>query len=341
MLTRVIATLGLACAALSCAPEPPPYQRTIYTFGTLASISIYDQPHAEASAAADDIEQALARLNRDWYAWGPGELGELNRSLADKEVVDISLELGELIGQALEFGEASDGLFDPTLGSLVELWGFHDSADEASVAPRAADIRALTEAIPVRVELDSEGARVIASATGVVIDLGGIAKGAALAECQEILARHGVRRALIDLGGDILAMSPANSQPFEIGVQDPRGDGAVAVIAAGRGEAVVTSGDYERFYDQDDERYHHIIDPKTGYPTAATAAVTVIANDPVLADAAATALMVGGIAKFEELTTNLGVELATLITVDGAVVHTEGMQARLQWLDKIDGAGTD
>ncbi len=331
-MTRGLVIASCLSILVACTSETPPYQRTIYTFGTLASISIYDVPRETAIEAADDIELALARLNRDWYAWGDGELGELNRTLATTTSARVSNDLGTLIREALRLSDASEGLFNPTVGSLVELWGFHEAGDDTGARPSATAIEARQQLISIALDGQGETMEITASASGAVIDLGGIAKGAALSLCRDLLAKHSVKRALVDLGGDLIALTPNDAEPFDIGVRDPRGEGAVAVIRAGAGEAVVTSGDYERFFNEDSERYHHIIDPATGYPSEAAASVTVISRDPVRADAAATAMMVGGVAQFEALAAALDIELATLMTVDGTIIHTDGMAERIDWL---------
>lgn len=327
-MTRAL-RIGLAVwVVAACAQPDPVYQRTIYTFGTLASISLYDLPRDQAVTTANEIERTLARLNRDWYAWGDGTLGELNRMLARSPRVAIDAELAQLIGRAFEFQRQSQGLFNPAVGEYVELWGFHDSDAEASL-PDQQDLNAIDSPLGVRLTREGDQFYIETDRPGIILDLGGIAKGAALGVCRDILLAANVKRALIDLGGDLIAISDSADPPFSIGVRDPRAAGVIALLQASGGEAVVTSGDYERFFDQANERYHHIIDPETGYPSVATAAVTVVDVDPIRADAAATALMVGGPLRFEALAEKLEVRYATLITADGQVLHTAAMAERV------------
>lgn len=336
-MTRAL-TLGFVVWLLAaCAQPDPVYQRTIYTFGTLASISLYDLPREQAVETANELERTLARLNRDWYAWGDGTLGELNRALARSPKVAIDAELAELLRRAFEFQSISQGLFNPAVGEYVELWGFHDSDARASL-PDQQDLNAIDSPRGVRLTREGEQFFIETDRPGIILDLGGIAKGAALGVCRDILLTAKVQRALVDLGGDLIVISDATDPPFSIGVRDPRAAGVIAVLQANGGEAVVSSGDYERFFDQAEERYHHIIDPETGYPSVATAAVTVVDLDPVLADAAATALMVGGSLRFHALSKLLDVRYATLITADGQVLHTEAMANRIALADSGSGS---
>lgn len=333
-----LAGLALVIFLLAACEAPrEPYHRTVYTFGTLASIQLYDLPREHALDVANKIERRLSTLNKDWYAWGKGELGELNRALANAEKVALSESLAALIQRSLELRDLSAGRFDPAIGSLVELWGFHDSEQQApSQSPADVDIQARAELLGIEVTKEDGQFFLQAKRTGIVIDLGGIAKGAALAECARLLKAEGVKRALIDLGGDLIALSGPGQDAFRIGIKDPRNDALAGLIRAQDGEAVVSSGDYERFYEKADTRYHHIIDPETGYPAATAIAVTVISKDAVLADAAATALMVAGPQHFEAVNKALGVETAVLIAPDGKYYLTPDMRRRLELKDADD-----
>ncbi len=336
-----LAALAIAFGLLTACEAPrEPYHRTVYTFGTLASIQLYDLPRERALEVANKIERRLSTLNKDWYAWGKGELGQLNRALANAEKVALSASLAALIQRSLELRDLSAGRFDPAIGSLVELWGFHDSGQKAPAQnPAAGDIQARAELLGIEVVQEDEQYYLQATRTGIVIDLGGIAKGAALAECARLLKAEGVRRALIDLGGDLIALSGPDQAAFRIGVKDPRDDALAGLIRAQDGEAVVSSGDYERYYEKADKRYHHIIDPETGYPTATAIAVTVISKDAILADAAATALMVAGPQHFEAVNAALGIKTAVLIAPDGEYYLTPDMRERLELKSLSDAGG--
>ena len=152
----------------------------------------------------------------------------------------------------------------------------------------------------------------------VTLDFGSIGKGSALMGAAAMLRSAGIENALINAGGDLFALGTHGNRPWRIGVRDPRSDGLLGTLNLGPGETVSSSGDYERFYTEGPRRYHHIIDPRTGYPSQGTAGTTVLGRDAELAHAASTALMVAGREGFDALVMKLGVESALLVTSDGS-----------------------
>ncbi len=322
---------AVALLAAACERPPDPYTRTLYTFGTLASIRLDGASRQAAEAAADALEHRLALRNRDWYAWGDGELGSVNRTLAAANEATLSAGLAGLIERALALRTLTGGRFDPTVGSAVALWGLH-SGDAAPQVPDAAALRQAQAGAAAALIADADGTRLRAAAPGLVIDLGGIAKGAALEEALALLAAHRIPRGIVDLGGDLIVRDDSGRRPARVGIRDPRGDGVIGIIAATDGEAVVTSGDYERYFERDGRRFHHIIDPATGEPAAARAvAATVIGYDPVVADALATALVVAGPGELDALCEAAGVAAALVVDTDGELHLTAAMRERLDY----------
>lgn len=308
-----------------------PYSKTFLAFGTTVRVEIVGTDTGTAAAAALDIENFFSSVNADWYAWGDGELTRVNAALSRGETVVLSDTLLPLIANAIGFHERSRGLFDPAVGGLVELWGF-DSMEHlrAVSSPPATDtIERTLERNGTTGDLRLDGNR-LRSLKPVQLDLGGVAKGAALEHCRRILAARGIANALVDIGGSsLLAVGHRGDRPWRIALKDPRATPVLGVLELEDGEAVSTSGDYERFFDTAEGRRHHVIDPRTGVPAAAVAGVTVISRDGELADVASTALMVAGPAAFDELVSALGLEQAVLITVQGELIATPAMRARL------------
>ncbi len=316
-----------------CAPEPEPTVRELYTFGTQVRLELRGLDVRPANAALDAAETALNRWNRDWYAWGDGELGQLNAALASATRANVSTELGTLLGRADALRQRSGGHFDPTLGRLVNAWGFAgEPADDAAIPKRQMLAEAVAR-VDYAVAIGAPEATVSVAAPGVVFDLGGVAKGAALEALRDEFRRRGVDRAIVDLGGDVLVLNPSGAAPVRIGIQNPRARGAIAYLVAYDGEAIVTSGDYARFRRHNERRIHHIIDPSTREPGTDVAAVTVASADPLLADAAATALMVAGTGAFHEIAAQMGLEYALMIDSNGTRQMTPAMQRRLVWRD--------
>ena len=146
-----------------------------------------------------------------------------------------------------------------------------------------------------------------------------------------ILRDAGIENAIIDIGGDLTVLGHINGRPARIGIRSPRSDDTLAWLDVMDGETVVTSGDYERFFEVGGRRYQHILDPRNGYPVAHTISATVLHQDPVLADAAATALLVAGPGAFEELCAVLGVDEALIVSASGDLRLTQAMEKRLNW----------
>lgn len=284
------------------------------------------------TAAADDIEARFRLAGLDWYAFGTGELARVNALLAQGKPAPVSSALAPLISRAMDLHARSGGLFDPGVCALVKLWKFDSEAALASAdgPPAEAEIQALRAAQGSLADLRFDG-RTASAARPLCIDLGGMAKGSALVQARQVLIRRGIRNALVDIGGSSqLALGRNNQRPWTIGLRDPRANRVIGRLALADGEAASTSGDYERAYTRDGRRYHHVLDPRTGKPSVGSAGTTVLADDPELADAASTALMVAGPDGFDAVCTALGLRDALLITTEGALLTTPGMATRLR-----------
>ncbi len=329
--------LAALLAVTACATdEPATTARQFAAFGTTVRLQI-PQADPDAQAAADAIEQFLTAVGNDWYAFGTGELARANESLSRGEAVTLSPALAAMVARATELHTRSGGLFDPGVCALVRLWQFDRQENLAGSdgPPPDAEIRKLTDGQGTLADVALEG-RQLTPRRPLCIDLGGIAKGTALEHIRSLLAERNVRDALIDLGGSsVLALgtrplAAGSNRPWRIGVRNPRGDGVFATLWLADGEAAATSGDYARSYVQDGHRYHHVLDPRTGLPGSEAIGVTVVARDAELADAAATALMVGGPARFTALCASLGLSDALLIGPRGEMLATPGMEERLR-----------
>jgi thiamine biosynthesis lipoprotein len=164
-----------------------------------------------------------------------------------------------------------------------------------------------------------------------MLDLGGIAKGSILEQFVSILSDAGIKNAIVDIGGDLTVVGQVNGRAAKIGIRSPRSDDVIAWLEVLGGETIVTSGDYERFFEHQGKRYQHVLDPRTGYPVRHTISATVVHRDPVHADAAATALLVGGAREFDELCRKLELDQALIITASGDLRLTAAMEKRLNW----------
>jgi len=318
--------------SLAACNPPPGTSLHFQAFTTSVRIEIPAGDPGRAATAAREIQRQFRRAERDWYAFGAGELATVNALLARGEPAPISADLAPLITRAIALHKQSGGLFDPGVCALVRLWQFGSAEDLAAASgpPPEAARRALRASQGTLADLHFDG-RIASVSRPLCIDLGGMAKGTALERARAVLVQHQIQDALIDIGGSSqLSIGRKGTLPWVIGLKDPRTGRVIARLALAPGEAASTSGDYERGYTQNGRRYHHILDPDTGEPTTGSASVTALAADGELADAATTALMVAGPARFLDVSAALGIVDALLITTTGDLLTTPGMAARLR-----------
>lgn len=333
LLLLLLATLVLG----SCAEQQEPlYQEQGYVFGTLVEVSIYGKPEAEAKQAVSVVMQEFQRLHTMLHAWQPSELSELNDGLAHGDSVAVSDEMATILKDAAQLSKQAHGMFNPAIGGLVALWGFH--ADEFKpVQPADKDISALVEANPQMSDLSILNGRVESKNPAVQIDLGGYAKGYALDRAATLLHQRGINDALINIGGNVLALGKHGERAWKVGIQHPRKSGAIASLELRDGEAIGTSGDYQRYFMIGNIRYCHIINPHTGYPMQAVQAVTVLTHGPragVLSDADSKPLFVSGVKGWRNAARLMSVDEAMLVDEQGRVHVTTAIQKRLTLTDK-------
>lgn len=300
-------------------------------FGTIVSIHAFDTTEPAFSDAMSTLETRFSALGVDWYPWADGELKRINAAIAAARPIDVSPPLASLIKAAARFEALSGDRFNAGLGHVSALWGFHALPAGVTSVPDADAISAILATRPGASDLGWQHLTMRPGAASTLLDLGGIAKGALLLEARRLLLQHGIDNAIVNLGGDLLVIGQVHGRHARIGIQSPHDDYPIAGLQIASGEAVFTSGNYERYVEIDGTRYPHILDPRTGQPVRHTASVTVVHTDPVLADAAATALLVGGGADFDALVDAFELEFALLIDASGDTRLTPGMRQRLHW----------
>ncbi len=309
-------------------------QQRIYSMGTWVDLSFHEADAAAARSIVAETETVLSAFERDYYAWAPGRLAELNEAIHAGETTLVTAPLAALIGEAKRLSALSDGFFEPGLGALVELWGFHSSAQTPRLPPSAEEIAERLDAGTRIASLRIDGLHIESSSRGLTLDLGGLAKGAAVDTIINLMLERGIEHALVNAGGDLRVIGRSGGRQDErlwrVGIQHPREDGLLGVVELESGEAVFTSGDYERFYDHGGARLHHILDPRTGYPVNHTQAVTVIAAEGVTADAAATALFVAGSDRWRQVARVLGIDYVLRVDATGELEFTAPMRDRVR-----------
>jgi thiamine biosynthesis lipoprotein len=309
-------------------------QKHFYVFGTLVGISIWGLDEKQASEATNAIANDFQTMHHNWHAWHPSPLTELNQAIATEQPWTVAQETSLLpaLTKAKRFYNQTDGLFNPAIGQLIALWGFHNSdLSDNRPPPPPEKIAELVALAPSMDEIDIEGNRVSSRNRAVQLDFGAFAKGYAVDLAIEKLRQFGVQNAIINVGGDLKAIGKKGDKPWLIGIHHPRNDGVLAAVAVSGETSVMTSGDYERFYNDKGVRYSHIIDPRNGWPTQSITSVTIIDKSGALADAASTALMVAGLQDWHRIAQQLGIKYVMLVDDAGTVYVNPAMAARVQF----------
>lgn len=313
---RQTAAAGLLLALMLCGCAAGQAKAEFYAMDTVMQIT------ACGAGAQEAVHAAQTEVYRLESLFSCREAGaELARCNAGQTA--LSTETAELIGRALELSAQTDGAYDPTLGALTAAWGFDDGNYRVPDAAQRAE--ALRCCGTDKVSL-TENAAVLSG--GVQLDLGGIGKGCAAAHVRQILLDGGVRSAIVSLGGNVCAVgAKPDGTDWTIGLQDPREPSSYFGTVAVRDAAVVTSGGYQRYFEQNGVRYHHILDGKTGTPAeSGLLSVSVVSTDDTLADALSTALYVMGLEKGIAFWRAGGADFeAVWMTEDGSVWLTSGL----------------
>ena len=294
---RMIAVI-LACLLLAGCSVSAPVTKQYFVMDTLMTFTIYDEDALGLYSAVSDL---MSLLEDEWSVMDKDSiLSQLNRG----QTPELDADHTEFLKRVEELSERTGGIFDPKLYSVSAAWGFIDGNG--------------------RVPTDEQIQTALADKKW---DLGAAVKGYAGQEAVKLLQELGAERALMDLGGNIQSFgSKADGSPWLIGIKDPAGGTANLCVVSVEGTmSIVTSGDYERYFELDGKKYHHIMDPKTGKPAqSGLSSVTVICADGLTADVLSTALFVMGLEKGSEFWRNSNDFEALFVTQDGKLYATEG-----------------
>lgn len=330
--SAVLLLLGLLLSA--CGKEPI-YQEQGYVFGTLVEVTVHGVEETRAKQGIADVMHEFQRLHDLLHAWKPSELSSLNSAIAQGKRQPVSPELATMLQDAAQLSAQSDGLFNPTIGGLIQTWGFQ-ADDFKAVLPEEKLVASWVKAKPQMSDLTISANEVRSPNRNVKLDLGGYAKGYALDRAAAILKQQGINNALINIGGNVLALGSHGKRPWRVGIQHPRKPGALATLELRDGEAVGTSGDYQRYFEVEGKRYCHLIDPRNGHPVQGVQAVTIIthgARAGLLSDASSKPLFISGVAGWRTAANKMQLDEALLIDADGVVHLTAAMQKRLEFTD--------
>ena len=333
-------TLLAAAWLLASCGQPAPWRQESYVFGTRVELLIAGVPEAQARAAGARVLQEFDRLHRTYHAWQPSELSSLNQAIAEGRSQEVTPEFAGYIREVQTVAAAGDHLFDPGIGRLIALWGFHTDDIQARL-PDSAAVHALLARHPSIGDLRVDGNRVSSRNKSVALDFGGYLKGVALDRAAASLKHDGVANALINIGGNVMALGTrdgkAGGTAWRIGIQHPRPQGVggapLATLELRDGEAIGTSGDYHRYFEVAGRRYSHLLDPRSGFPAEGTQAVTVLiapgSSAGMRSDALSKPIFIAG-RDWRGMAKRLGVEAVLKVGADGTASATPAMQARIK-----------
>lgn len=330
---RWLIFMGFSIVLTACSkPESSMIQQTFYVFGTEVSILIVDASPAQAQAAIQAIEQRFQGFHTEWHAWKKGGIvSRINQAISQGESIEVADSVKTFIEKTQQLSAQSDYLFDPAIGQLVKMWGFHGEHWQGP-PPSEALRQAWLLSRPSIKDLYFEGNRLFSHNADVQLDFGGNAKGLALDIAVETLHQAGIQNAMLNIGGDIkvIGQKPKH-QAWSIGIQNPKNPSqALAKIHAQNGDSIFTSGTYQRYYTWQDQQFSHIINPNTAWPADSFASVTVIHNDATTADTAATALLIAGPQHWRRIAQQLGISAVFLVQRNGEIEMTDAMRQRTQ-----------
>lgn len=291
--------------------------------GTAIHVELWADDRVAAAAAIDAVMREMHRIDALMSHYKEdSELSRINRDAA-RQPVEVCAELFDLLARSIAFSTLSGGAFDITYASAGHLYDYR-----RHIRPTEEQLSSAREVIGYRhLQLDREACTVRFARAGVRIDLGGFAKGYAVDNGAAILARLGVRHAVVAAGGDSRMLGDRCGRPWTVGVRDPRRDGEVVALLPLEDVAVSTSGDYERYFDDGDERCHHLIDPRTGKSPHEVRSVTVIAPDGLTSEALSKTVFVLGVERGMRIVESVPQADAVVIDAAGKLHFSAGLVA--------------
>jgi len=289
--------------------------------GTSIVVELWADERPAGEAAIQAVMDEMHRIDRAMSPFKEdSELSRINRE-AHQAPVPVSVEMARLIVRAAEFSELSGGAFDITYAAVGHLYDYRNR-----VRPSDAELEKARAAIGWRgLVLDSQARTVRFAKPGMRIDLGGFAKGHAVDNAAAILRRRGIAHAMVSAGGDSRVIGDRRGRPWTIGIRDPRRPGQVAAMLPLEDVSISTSGDYERYFDADGTRFHHLIDPATGKSPREIQSVTILADDGLTSEALSKIVFVSGVERGMALVESQSGVDAVVVDAAGALHFSSGL----------------
>ena len=316
------------------------FQKKDYVFGTIVDIKIYGESKKLASNASKEILSNFNKLHYMLHPWREGLVFEINEAIQNEKPFFIEdEEVISLILRGQEYESQTKGYFNPAIGKLVSLWGFHSEVPRKAM-PDPRSISKLVKAKPSMGNIKIINNILSSNNKFVQVDMGGYAKGYALDHAKKILEHYKIKNALINIGGNILALGMQGNKEWIVGIQDPRNPNLMASLPLKPGWSIGTSGDYQKYFAVNKKRYSHIINPHSGYPISNTMSVTVLIppgdNSGEKSDVYSNPIFIEEISKKIEIANDLGVSHYLIVLENKEILISEELNKIIVWEDKID-----
>ena len=297
------------------------FQREEAIMGTRVAVELWSEDAALAARAMDAVIAEMRRTDELMSTYKPeSQLSAVNAH-AFEGPVEVDPEIIDVVARSFDFSRMSNGAFDVTYASVGYLYDYR-----AHQRPTEQQVAAALPGVDYRqVEIDRARNTIRFLRKGVRVDLGGIAKGYAVDRSIEILRGLGIEHAMVNAGGDTRLLGDRLGKPWIVGIRDPRNEGRMVTRLPLEDEAISTSGDYERYFDDGDERCHHLIDPRTGRSPNSIRSVTVIAPDGLTSEALSKTIFVLGVEQGASIVESLPNVDAVIVDGAGALHYTTGL----------------
>ncbi len=338
LLLSFLATLILLLASCSTKNNFLPYKDQFIVFGTEVNVTIYAQDSLQAKKAIESVRSRFYQLHHEWHAWERGGIvSKINQAIENQQPIKVSADVKDFIIKSQQLAKQSNYLFDPGIGQLIQLWGFH-SEDWQGPPPSAKQRQNWLDNRPSIADLKFDGLMLSSSNQNVSLDFGGNAKGLALDIAIASLKKAGIQNAIVNIGGDMRIIGNKQGKenlPWTVSINNPFSPNhPIASIQLQGDESIVTSGSSQRYFKWQGQVYSHIINPNTALPANSFASVTIVHSDATTADAAATAIMVAGNQYWQQVAKQMGIDTVFIVDQEQQVITTPKMQQRINLLQQ-------
>jgi FAD:protein FMN transferase len=327
---RLLCAIAALLALAACSKETPVTSVRFDAFATSIDLSLVGVDQQQARQAEALIKQDFLFLEQAWHSWQPGPMGRINRMLITGEPFVAPPSTMPLVRLSKEYEARSGGLFNPAIGYLMDLWGFHADVLDSRPPPPPDQIARLVQAAPSMEQIDIRGLELQGHNKAIRLDFDNIAKGYALDLAIEQLRELGIKSALVQAGGEVRVIGDRSGQPWRITIRRPSGTGVLAIVPMRGDESLVTKSDYDRNFVYNGKTHHAIIDPRTGSPASATKSVSVLHTDATTAAAAATALFIAGPDAWHAVASGMGIRYVLLVDAEGTLHMNPAMAERIE-----------